>query len=298
MKKFRFKKIDAFATSRSDGNPAGYISLGPDDSIDADEMQKLARELKGYVNEVGFARRTGPASFDLKFYSSEREVDFCGHATIAIMYDLAMHEAGLRQAPLLQITTNKGVLDVQNRVEGEGAVFIMSPLPHAGMAVPGADAVCAALRTNAARLCDDLPIAVLDAGLITLILPFRALEDVTGLQPELLELKEFCVENGIDIVLAFTRETSSPSSDLRVRVFAPRFGYLEDPATGSGNAALGNYLVQNGKWSKDALTVEQNASPDRYNIVKLQKVVDREGRARIAFGGGAITRVEGDYFLH
>ncbi len=27
MKKLPFKKIDAFATNRSDGNPAGYINL-------------------------------------------------------------------------------------------------------------------------------------------------------------------------------------------------------------------------------------------------------------------------------
>ena len=30
----------------------------------------------------------GDHTFVLKYYSSEREVDFCGHATISIMYDL------------------------------------------------------------------------------------------------------------------------------------------------------------------------------------------------------------------
>lgn len=33
MKQFKFKKIDAFATEQSSGNPAGYISLNSFDEI-------------------------------------------------------------------------------------------------------------------------------------------------------------------------------------------------------------------------------------------------------------------------
>jgi len=44
-------------------------------------MQAIARELKGFVNEVGYLCRLDKDLFDLKYYSSEREVDFCGHAT-------------------------------------------------------------------------------------------------------------------------------------------------------------------------------------------------------------------------
>ena len=54
MKIFEFKKIDAFATKNSDGNPAGYIRLNSQGEINEIEMIKLAKELKGYVNEVGF----------------------------------------------------------------------------------------------------------------------------------------------------------------------------------------------------------------------------------------------------
>jgi predicted PhzF superfamily epimerase YddE/YHI9 len=53
MKEFDFKKIDAFATINSGGNPAGYVLLNSADDISVDEMQHMARELKGFVNEVG-----------------------------------------------------------------------------------------------------------------------------------------------------------------------------------------------------------------------------------------------------
>jgi predicted PhzF superfamily epimerase YddE/YHI9 len=77
MKEFSFKKIDAFATIKSDGNPAGYIYLESRESINDSEMQRIARELKGFVNEVGYISRENDTTFSLKYYSSEREVEFC-----------------------------------------------------------------------------------------------------------------------------------------------------------------------------------------------------------------------------
>ena len=48
MKIFNFKKIDAFATINSEGNPAGYIKLDLKEEINEIEMQKLAKELSKY----------------------------------------------------------------------------------------------------------------------------------------------------------------------------------------------------------------------------------------------------------
>lgn len=95
MKIFKFKKIDAFAAGVSTGNPAGAIYLNSLKDITISEMQRIARELKGFVNEVGYLCQLDKDYFDLKYYSSEREVDFCGHATIAIMYDLIKNRGDL-----------------------------------------------------------------------------------------------------------------------------------------------------------------------------------------------------------
>ena len=54
MRKFAFKKIDAFTGENAAGNPAGCIYLKPDDEIPAAAMQKIAKELQGFVNEVAF----------------------------------------------------------------------------------------------------------------------------------------------------------------------------------------------------------------------------------------------------
>lgn len=84
----------------------------------------------------------------------------------------------------------------------------------------------------------------------------------------------------------------------RVRVFASKYGYLEDPATGSGNSALGYYLVENKKFDSEAISIEQNGSKHRFNSVKLRKDLDTDNNVGIFFGGSGIKRVEGSYFLY
>ena len=93
MKKYRFKKMDAFASGSSTGNPAAAVYPDSFEDIADREMQQIARELKGFVSEVGFIAKAGPDRYKLRYFSAEKEVEFCGHATIAIMYDLLKNDA-------------------------------------------------------------------------------------------------------------------------------------------------------------------------------------------------------------
>ena len=54
MRTLRFKKIDAFAGSNSNGNPAAVIYLNSLDEISDSEKLQIAKELKGFISEVGF----------------------------------------------------------------------------------------------------------------------------------------------------------------------------------------------------------------------------------------------------
>src|SRR4030042_747234 len=227
MKKFRFKKIDACATPKSGGNPAGYIRLNASSDISPAEMQQIAREVKGFVNEVGYVIRTSDNGFDLKFYSSEREVDFCGHATIAIMYDLAGNDAELQKFELFKINTNRGELMVENRITGEDSMFIMSPEPVEVHVVPGIQEVADKLKINSGSINADLPISIINAGLTTLIVPIKTLNAILGISPDFNALNDFCLKSGIDIVEVFSRDVADRSNQYRTRVFATTFGYME-----------------------------------------------------------------------
>jgi PhzF family phenazine biosynthesis protein len=297
MKSFRFKKLDAFAARGSEGNPAGYIRMDSSLDICEIEMQQIAKELKGYVTEVGFLSRESDTLFRLKYFSSEREVDFCGHATIAIMYDLISNDKDLRSSEVLQIITNRGRLNVENRIEKEDAVFIMSPEPETKQPLPEMNDIAENLKINIEEMDLLRPVEIMNAGLTTLLVPVNTLETILKISPDPDGLKHFCHQSGIDIVEVFTDDVVNPFNDYRTRVFAPTFGYIEDPATGSGNAAFGYYLIKNGMWRGGTITIEQNGFKDRYNIVKLQKQKDEKGNDRVLFGGNAVARIEGCYFL-
>ncbi len=298
MKEYQFKKIDAFATEKSDGNPAGYILLNSLNDISEQEMLKIAQELKGFVNEVGYVAQVNESEFDLRYYSAEREVDFCGHATIAILYDIIKTNKTFNNISTLTINTKKGKLLVINKVKSEDSVFIMSPSPVFNNSVPDIKDLSLKLKTDKSVIDTNYPISIINAGLETLIVPIKDLDSILNIKPELDELKEFCFRLGIDIIEIFTADVNHKSNNYRTRVFAPTFGYIEDPATGSGNSALGYYLIKNDLWKKETITIEQNGLRDNFNIVKLQKQTDDNNTQRIYFGGGAITRIEGTYMLY
>lgn len=298
MKSFDFIKIDAFATNKSSGNPAGYIKLSSKEDITTNQMQKLARELKGFVNEVGFLFQNTEDILEFKYYSSEREVDFCGHATIAIMYDLIKNDSNLTNTETFTILTNRGVLKVENRIKDEDSVFIMSPVPYKKTVSLSNEQIADGLQIKTGEIDNALSVSVINAGLTTLIVPIKSLNSIIKIHPNIDYLKSFCISNDIDIIEVFTSDVSDISNDFRVRVFAPTFGYLEDPATGSGNSAFGYYLLDNNKFDKHTIVIEQNNNRENYNIVKLQKRLDEEGNERILFGGGAIKRIDGKYLLY
>lgn len=295
MMRFTFKKIDAFATARSAGNPAGAVFLKEGQEISADDMQRIARELKGFVSEVGYVRPSDEADFDLKYYSSEREVDFCGHATVAIMYDLLSSSPSLKDRPLVTINTNRGRLTVENRVVLEDAVFISAPAPAFSGQKPAREDIARGLNIHPDDIASGYPLAVVNAGLETLIVPMKSLDTVLEMAPEIERARDLCARNGIDIITVFTEETSESIHAFRTRVFAPTFGYLEDPATGSGNAAFGYYLLENGRWDGSCISLEQNGDLERPNIVKIE--ARHDPAPRILFGGGAVVRIEGEYVL-
>lgn len=296
MKEFKFKKIDAFATVNSLGNPAGCISLNSFSDITDDEMLRIAKELKGFVNEVGFFVKTSTDEFELKYYSAEREVDFCGHATIAIMYDLLKTDLALQQYWIVRIKTNRGVLNVENKIQDKDAVFIEAPEPFEKTNLPDINDLALSLNINVDEINHTLPISIINAGLTTLIVPINTLSSILNISPNIEELKTFCIKSEIDIIEVFTDDVSDKSNNYRTRVFAPTFGYLEDPATGSGNSAFGYYLLKNNLWKTEIVIIEQNGFRDQYNIVKLQQQTDGDS-VRIFFGGGAVTRIEGKYII-
>ena len=138
---------------------------------------------------------------------------------------------------------------------------------------------------------------LVDAGLATLIIPLTSLDILLSLRPDQKHLREFCLAKGIEIILVFSEEVSIKANNYRTRVFAPIYGYLEDPATGSGNAALGYYLLNADLWDGRMLKIEQGRNRERPNIIRLVSDASKVQRS-VFFGGNARVRIEGEYLIY
>src|SRR5882672_8398900 len=77
--KLNIWQVDAFASKPLEGNPAAIVPL--DRWLDAELMQRIAAE--NNVAETAFFVKTGPGAYDLRWFAPNREVDLCGHATLA-----------------------------------------------------------------------------------------------------------------------------------------------------------------------------------------------------------------------
>lgn len=291
MKSLKFKKIDAFTGSGSSGNPAGYIHLDSADDLTETEMQRIGYELKGFVSEVGFVWQED-GLFNLRYFSSDSEVAFCGHATIAILYDL------LKSSPEPQVTfrVKAGDLTAYNRIKEEDAVYITAPAPRFLDRQISAVEIAPLLGIAPEEIDPAMPIRVIDGGLRTLHIPVKSLETVLSMRPDEAGLRQFSLDREFDITHVFTPQTAQTANRFRTRVFPPRFGYLEDPATGSGNSAFGYYLIAENRWPGD-MALEQGPSRENPNIVRIKRQTVN-GEDRILFGGSATTRITGEYQLH
>ncbi|NJO68996.1 MAG: PhzF family phenazine biosynthesis protein [Bacteroidetes bacterium] len=295
MKRLTFCKFDAFASTHSTGNPAASISLENISDLNDSEMLSIAEQLKGFVNEVAFISKLDDLSFKLKYFSAEREVDFCGHATIGLMYNTIKNNQELLSKDVLYIETNKGRLPVYNAIESENAVYIGAPLPEIKPCPISPMEIFKQLNLTAQDIDIRYPFQLVNAGLETLVLPITKLETLLNLRPNEAELKQFCLTNSIDIIALFSTEVANDKNFIRSRVFAPTFGYLEDPATGSGNSAIGYYMLEQRFWNGKAIQIEQNNSFEYPNIIKI-KVFQNKDRLQVLFGGSAIIKIEGGYF--
>ncbi len=293
MKQLNYKKIDAFTSENSLGNPAACIYLQEDESMSDIEMLSIAKQHKGFVSEVVYCKAEDTFAFNLVYYSSECEVDFCGHGTIACMYSLIKDSPELLAQPELFIQTRKkGTLTLINKVMEQDAVFITAPeVKQVGTRLT-AGAIAAALCIQPEQIAEQLPLDVMDAGLVTLLVPIFSLADEIQIVPDEAGLKQLCLQQGLDIVVVFCMETADANHFAHTRVFAPKFGYLEDPATGSGNSAFGSYALKNKLWQGEPISIEQGGAGMAYNSVRLIS----EGQ-KVLFGGRATDRIVGTYQL-
>jgi PhzF family phenazine biosynthesis protein len=215
-------QVDAFTDQIFKGNPAGVCLLPPEKMGDSELLQNIAAEMN--LSETAFLSKQEQA-YQLRWFTPETEVEFCGHATLSAAHILWERGAENTQDPI-QFNTLSGKLFARyqnGKVELDFPIF---PVEE----IPGQENINGALGVD--------PIFT---G-ITRKRYFLEVENYSilkGIHPDFKKLKEI----GYTAFIV-TCKSEDTDFDFYSRFFAPAVGINEDPVTGSSHSSLVPY------WSK------------------------------------------------
>lgn len=226
-------RVSAFAEGSKGGNPAGVLiaeTLPPDE-----EMRAIAAKV-GY-SETAFASPSAD-HWHVRYFAPECEVDFCGHATIALGAVLSE----INGPGTFPLHTKAGAISVAGTRDESGAlsVTLMSPPTQSRPLAPDLrDATLALFGLGADDLDPEFPPAVANAGANHLVLALRDRGTLAGMSYDLEAGRTLMAANGLTTISLLYFET--PRLIHSRNAFAVG-GILEDPATGAAAAALAGYL--------------------------------------------------------
>lgn len=254
-------RLSAFTQDPSGGNPAG-VWLGeslPDEAT----MQKIAAQV-GYSETAFMAPKSG---FDrqIRYYSPEAEVPFCGHATIAS--GVVLGDTAGEGTYRLDTIAGKVTVAVSTR-NGISQASLTSVMPrHEAAGNHLLEQVLTALRWDIDDLDSSMVPARAYAGAWHLIMAAGSKRRLDRLDYDFDRLKAVMLEHDLTTIQLIWRESDTL---IHARNPFPVGGVIEDPATGAAAAALGGYLRDTGyvKAPYD-LTIRQGEVMGRPSLIAV-----------------------------
>jgi PhzF family phenazine biosynthesis protein len=267
--------VDVFTTTPYAGNPVAVVLDGSD--LTTEEMQRFAHWTN--LSETTFVLPpTAPeADYRVRIFTPVAELPFAGHPTLGTCH--AWLAASGDGADVVTQQCGAGLIPV--RRTADGLAFAAPPLIRSGpveeQLVHEISSVLGIDRAEVvdAQWADNGP------GWVAALLADA--EAVLALRPGYSDLD-------IGVVGPYPE---GAEQDFEVRAFFPKNGYMvEDPATGSLNASLAEWLLRTGRASPPYL-VSQGTALGRAGRLH----VSRDPDGTIWVGGGTVTCVIGEVEL-
>lgn len=261
---FDFKQVDVFSSVALKGNPLAVV-LGAD-SLTDQQMADFAKWTNLSETTFLLTPRDPKADYRVRIFTTLTELPFAGHPTLGSCHAW-LQAGGIPKGEEIIQECEIGLVRI--RRQGDELAFIAPPLIRSG-------AVEAPLLERVRLGLGLAPEAILrsqwvdnGAGWLALMLADR--EQVLGLQPDYSQLLGLAV----GVIAACDPVRDSVDAQFEVRAFIAGDGAQEDPATGSLNAGVAQWLLGEG------------LAPERY-VVSQGTAMGRAGRIRIERHGPEI----------
>ncbi|AJC22307.1 PhzF family phenazine biosynthesis protein [Pandoraea pulmonicola] len=280
MSSLSFKQVDVFSSTPLKGNPVAVVFDA--DGLDDRQMATFANWTN--LSETTFILRPtdSRADYRLRIFTTQDELPFAGHPTLGSCHAW-LESGGVPQGE--EIIQECAVGLVRIRRQGRQLAFLAPPLLRSGqVAAEILEQVRLGLRLApgaivAAHWVDN------GAGWLAVMLAKR--QQVLDLQPD------YPMLNGLAVGVIAPCDPQHDDSDAQfeVRAFIAGDGMPEDPATGSLNAGIAQWLLGAGL-APARYRVSQGLSMGRAGRVEVEQVGDE-----VWIGGNAVTCIEGRLIL-
>jgi len=257
--------IDAFTDHAFAGNPAAVCLLDAPAPLPdlTGWMQRLAAEMN--LSETAYPVRREDGGWDLRWFTPRKEVDLCGHATLASAHALWETNRAPQDAPIT-FHSKSGPLTATR--DGDRVTLDFPARPPAETETP--EPLLAALS--------EASFVGAAGGKLMAALPSES--KVRGFTPD----RGAILETGA-LGLIVTAPGDHDDLDLVSRFFAPAAGIDEDPVTGSAHCLLAPYWAE--RLGKTTLRARQLSA--RGGELHLELRGDR-----VAIAGRAVTTLRGE----
>ncbi|MEN8736310.1 MAG: PhzF family phenazine biosynthesis protein [Akkermansiaceae bacterium] len=287
MRSLHYHLVDVFTDQPFGGNPLAVFPQSND--LMKAEMQAIAQELN--LSETTFLQKavSDEADCRVRIFTPRCEIPMAGHPTIGTAF--AILEKGL----LAPKSPDALVFDLgigQTVVETKGQVTMHQPVPEFGETLDGT-ALAEALGLSADDLIEGAPVQVVSAGVPFILVPLKSLDAVKRASLSLEKLDQVCAAIETREVMPFCLGSETSEASAHTRMFAPRFGIIEDPATGSAQGPLGAYREKYGLTEDCTMIHEQGFEMGRPSIISIEMMED--GSAKV--GGSCVLMGQGEIFL-
>lgn len=275
MQKILIHQTDAFTTTLFGGNPAGVVFDA--DGLSEEQMKNIAREIN--LSETAFVLKPTKKNIDLKiryFTCGKDEVSFCGHATIATLYEigrLGLFGTKIEGEHQLQVETNIGILPMKvMKKSSDVMVQFSSPEVHLEIYTKDHAAFAKRLGIPADAIDTRYPIMI-EKNLNDIHFIITSLKQLGSLVFNFQHIVDNFKKEGIVVFSLLTPETFDKHNDLHVRGLAPLIGVPEDPFTGRLQGAIAAYVDTNNVFSKKkkSIRTEQGHFIGRPGFAETEK---------------------------
>lgn len=285
--RYDFMIVDVFTDAAFGGNQLAVLTDAR--GLTGEAMQTITREFDFPETTFVLPPAHPEHARRVRIFTPGRELPFAGHPTVGTACALVM--SGACKAGEVVLEEGVGPVPVEVEVDKEAgrfsARFRLEQAPEAPDRVPPSVDMAAMLSLTPDDVVDVFCAGV---GVNFTFVQLRDRDAVDRSQLDLLLWKARLADEWAPQVHVFAGDLAD-GGEVYARMFSPKFGIPEDPATGSAAAALaGSAALRSGSLKLD---IRQGVKMGRPSLIRTSATVDGGKLQSIHVGGGCVFVAQG-----